>query len=959
MNVIFDAPRGLFGNINAVTKCQPAEFALDRCPPNSQIGLITVYSNYEGNPSFLLGTAPLYDVSPQADQTALLQFNVPTLDIPISIPITVRTGSDYGLRFTVSDITQLTPLAGADLTIWGFPASPEHNAERFRASSPGNPAGCEGLPDASCNNTPTPPSIPDNPFTDNPTTCSGKDLVTELRVETYQDPGNFSRAESSYPAMTGCEKETFKPLLQGQPTTEETDSAAGLDLNLSAKQFEGFAASPSQIKSAIVTLPAGLTINPDADGQSACSDAAANFGSEEPANCPDNAKIGTISVGSPTLDGRLVGSLYFGEPKPGDQYRLFMVFDGFGMHAKLVGSVRPDPTTGQITAYFENLPQVPFEDFDLHLFASDRGLVATPTVCTVYDIVGRFFPWNETLPDQRSVRHFSLTKGPHGAPCPGATRPFNPRLEAGTSNPNGGQFSNFHLKLDRDDGDQFLRDLNFRLPPGFTGDLRGIAYCPEASILPAAQRLGRAEQAAPSCPAGSRVGSSNVAAGPGSHPFHAVGDMYLSGPFKGAPLSLAVITPALAGPYDYGVVVVRVALHVNPRTAQVSAVSDTVPSIVGGVPIRMRSISVGINRPAFTINPTNCAAFTVDSQGIGDQATVTDFSSYFNAVNCATLPFRPRMAVRQLGGRKATRRSANPQVRFDLRTRPGDANIKALTVTLPSTFAIDQRHLGNICSERELAEKKCAGRTPIGTASTRTPLLDAPLSGPVYAVSGTGGLPKLAFVLDGQVNLLPRAETKTVIPKGGNGKLQTTVPVIPDAPIGHFSFTVFGGKVGYLVNTRSLCVDKPVIAIAYTAQNGKTLRQKARMKSACKGGGAPLASRVITTSVTRPRIRPTGARQSISTVGLRIPLTGIRSAHGVRVGLPITSRGSQGGRRGRRRRSPSFSEPRSCWTRCGRRDFRGRSSPSSPSPSAHPRGGHLTRALCALSGSVRASSRCA
>jgi hypothetical protein len=829
-NVRFDAPEGLFGNINAVTNCQPAEFALAKCPPNSQVGLITVYANYSGDPSFLLGTAPLYDVTPQADQTALLQFIVPTLGIPISIPITVRTGSDYGLRFTVSSITQLTPLASAHLTVWGFPAGSSHQFDRFRAGSPGAPAGCPGLANASCNPTPTMASIPNHPFTDNPTTCSGLPLVTELDVETYQDPGNFTHAESSYPAMTGCEKETFKPLLQGQPTTNETDSPSGLDLNLSAEQFVGFAASPSQIKSAVVTLPEGLTINPDAaDGQSACADSQANFGSEGPANCPDNAKIGTLSVGSPTLDGRLTGSLYFGEPKPGDQYRLFMIFDGFGMHAKLVGSARPDPQTGQVTVYFEDLPQVPFEDFDIHLFASDRGLVATPIRCTVYDLVGRFFPWNGTLPDQTSIQHFSLTQGPHSASCPGLVRPFTPRLEAGTSNPVAGAFSNFHLKLDRDDGDQFLGDLNFRMPPGFTGDLRGIAYCPEASILAAATKLGRAEQASASCPASSQIGTTNVAAGPGSHPFHAIGRMYLSGPFKGAPLSLAAITPALAGPYDYGVVVVRVALHVDPLTAQVSAISDTVPAIIGGVPIRMRSIQVNIDRPNFTINPTNCSAFSVDSQGIGDQGTVTDFFSYFNAVNCATLPFKPKMTMRQVGNRKQTRRATNPRLQLDLRTRPGDANIKALTVTLSSAFEIDQRHLGNICSEKELSETQCAGRTPIGTASTTTPLLDQPLQGPVYAVSGSGGLPRLAFILNGQVDLIPRADTKTA----SGGRLQTTAPVIPDAPIGHFRLTVFGGKTGYLVNTRNICEHTPVTKVAYTAQSGKTHRESIKVRAAC------------------------------------------------------------------------------------------------------------------------------
>jgi hypothetical protein len=305
--------------------------------------------------------------------------------------------------------------------------------------------------------------------------------------------------------------------------------------------------------------------------------------------------------------------------------------------------------------------------------------------------------------------------------------------------------------------------------------------------------------------------------------------MYLAGPFKGAPLSVVAITPALAGPFDYGVVVVRVALHVDPLTAQVSAISDTVPSIIGGVPIRMRSIQVNIERPGFTINPTNCSPFSIDSQGIGDEGTLTDFSSYFHAVNCSTLPFKPKMTVKQLGGsQNSTRRGGNPQLQFDLRTRPGDANIKSISVTLSSAFEIDQRHLGNICSEKELVQKECAGRTPIGTASTTTPLLDDPLTGPVYAVSGSGGLPRLAFILNGQVKIVPRAETTTK-----NGRLHTTVPVVPDAPIGHFRLKIFGGKRGYLINTRDICEHTPVARIGYGGQNGKSFSQRVKLKTAC------------------------------------------------------------------------------------------------------------------------------
>ena len=827
--VTFEAPEGIFGNPNALSRCTAADFALQQCPVNSQEGLVTIRANYEGDPDFLLGTAPLFDMLPQEGETARFSLIVPTLNIPIAIPVAVRTGGDYGLRFTVTEISQLTPLSKVDMTFWGMPGHESHDIQRFAKGSPGNAAGCPGLATPSCIEKGSSVSIPVKPLIDYPTTCTGEPLITELQVRSYQDLAGVSRATSEYPPVTGCEHEVFNPVLSASLTTGETDSASGLNLGFKVPQTLGVTPSPSQLRAVHVTLPPGLTINPDAaDGQSACTDAEANFGSEAAANCPDNSKVGTVTIGTPALDGPLIGSLYIGEPKPGDQYRIFMIVDGFGLHSKLVGSFQPDPQTGQVTGFFENLPQVPFEEFDLHLFASDRGLMATPTQCTLYPITARFFPHNGTLAPQSSEQLFSLTSGPQGAGCPGQTRPFNPRLVAGTSTPVAGAFSSFLLKLDRDDGDQFLGDLNFRMPPGFTGSLRGIGYCPEPAILAAAVNKGRAEQAAPSCPASSFIGTSNVAAGPGSHPFHAVGRMYLSGPFKGAPLSLAAVTPALAGPYDYGVVVVRVALHVDPLTAQVSAISDTVPSIIGGIPIRMRSIQVNIDRPNFTINPTTCSPFSVDSQGIGDQGTVTDFSSYFHAVNCRSLGFQPKMTVRQIG-KKGTKRARNPRLQFDLRTRPGDANIKSLSVTLSHAFEIDQRHLGNICSEKELTASQCAGRTPIGTATTTTPLLDAPLSGAAYAVSGSGGLPRLAFLLNGQVNLVPRADSKS----RADGRLQTTVPVVPDAPIGHFRLNVFGGKTGYLINTRDICRHTPVITVHYVGQNGKTRTENVKVKAAC------------------------------------------------------------------------------------------------------------------------------
>jgi hypothetical protein len=308
-----------------------------------------------------------------------------------------------------------------------------------------------------------------------------------------------------------------------------------------------------------------------------------------------------------------------------------------------------------------------------------------------------------------------------------------------------------------------------------------------------------------------------------------VGRIYLAGPFQGAPLSLVAITPALAGPYDYGNVVVRVALHVDPLDAHVVADSETVPSIIGGIPIRLRSIQVNIDKPNFMINPTNCHASSVASEGIGDQGTAARFSSKFQVVNCATLPFKPKMSVDLLDGRKSIARARNPSLLFELNTRPGDANVKAISVTLSNAFEIDQAHLGSLCTEQELIATQCAGRQAIGEATTLTPLLEQPLSGPVYAVSGSGGLPRLAFLLGGQVNLVPRADTKTL----SGGRLRTTVPVVPDAPIGRFRLKVFGGKHGYLANTRNLCKRRPGVGVSFVGQNGRLLTQNVKIKTAC------------------------------------------------------------------------------------------------------------------------------
>ena len=417
--VILNAPEGLFGNPNAVPRCTSVDYALQQCQTASQVGIVTIRANYSGNPNNLLGTAPLYYVEPQtAEETVRFAFIVPSLQIPISTPVAVRTGSDYGLRFSVSGLTQLIPLAGAKMSIWGFPAAGSNNGDRFAKGSPGSPAGCPGLEDTSCE-PPAAAGIAVHPMINNPTVCTGEPLDVELSARTYQDPNNLSHKSTQFPPMTGCEKLNFYPVLNADVTTNETDAPSGLDLELAAKQFESFAFSPSQIRSAIVTLPDGLTINPDAaDGQTACPDALANFNSEAPANCPDNAKIGTMEMERRPWTARFSGRSTSGNRSPGTS-------TGYSSSRTASASTRSwspvDPSrsadrTGDsgmsISRRFPSTVSTstssPRSGRSWRLRRTARPTPSNPT----------FFPWNSVLAPQPSTPKFGLgTTVPTGGPA--------------------------------------------------------------------------------------------------------------------------------------------------------------------------------------------------------------------------------------------------------------------------------------------------------------------------------------------------------------------------------------------------------------------------------------------------------------------------------------------------------------------------------------------------------------
>jgi hypothetical protein len=839
-------PAGVIGNPHVVPACTSVEFAKFDCPVDSQVGLDDLAL---GGPGGLTILVPVYNIEPGPNEAGALGIATPLLFTPpIRIVLSPRTESDYGLDATITGITQVLPLYSSELFLWGVPADPVHDPLRMArsfelAEETGfyTPYGCAAdpapeieqnlWPSVACAppdpNGPYHTNIPPEPFLSNPTECRGPLSVT-LDVTAF-DFGSDT-ATAPYPETTGCALLSFNPSLAAQPTTASADSASGLDVDLNVPQFQDpNIPSPSAIKNTEVTLPPGFTVNPNAaDGKTACPDEAAKFGTRDKAECPEHAKIGTLTIVSSALPGPLPGYLYLGAPLPGNRYRVFLVADGFAVHIKLAGSIILDPKTGQVRISFKDLPEAPFEDFRLHIFGSERGILATPTQCAKYSVKTTFTPWDSELPEQESTQFFSLDSGPEGDPCPGAERPFEPKMEAGTTDNTGGSHSTFSFDLARNDGDQNLTAVDVETPPGFSATIAGIPYCSDAALNQAASEgsSGVGEQSTPSCPPASKIGETNTKAGAGSRPVSLPGSVYLAGPYKGAPLSLAVVTPAVSGPYDLGNVVVRVALHVDPSDAHITAVSDPLPAIVDGIPLRIRDVRVELNRSEFALNPTNCSPFSVNATVLGDQGASKTLSNRFQVANCGSLKYRPRLNLRLSGG---VNRLGHPRIHAIFRTKATEANSRRISVTLPHGELLDNSHIGTVCTKPDFAANNCPQASLLGSVEARSPLLDEPLRGNVYLrASAVHELPDMVLDLKGQIDIEAVAKIDSV-----RGRLRATFEGIPDVPVGTVVLNLAGGSKGLLQNSEGLCgAGKRAIA-RMSGQNGAVRRIAVPLKPAC------------------------------------------------------------------------------------------------------------------------------
>ncbi|HEV2728133.1 MAG TPA: hypothetical protein VGV34_07550, partial [Solirubrobacterales bacterium] len=665
-------------------------------------------------------------------------------------------------------------------------------------------------------------------LTRNPTRCSAEPDVLSVTAVSWAEPQRRFGQTTTLSPLQGCETLPFDPQIQVRPDDITPGAPAGYEVRIDLPQTdEPGTPATSHLKDVRLTLPEGVTISPSvANGLAACTDTQLAPESAAPHACPDAAKIGAVSIVTPVLEEPLEGDVYVGQPLPGDRYRLFLVAAGQGVLVKLRGSVQADPQTGRLTATFADNPQLPFSSLAVRLDGGPGAVLANPTECGPKSSSAELTPWSGQ-PPVAVADSFAI-------PCPGADA-FAPKLKAGTANPLAGDFSPFVARFSRSDIDQMLGKIDLELPPGLLAKVKGVPLC------------GAAQADAGACGAGARVGTVTVAAGPGTTPYHLQGPVFLTGPYGGAPYGLAIVVPAKAGPFDLGTVVVRQALSIDPVDAHITArmgesrvyetdgslvrvVPGAIPAVIAGVPVRLRTVDVTLDRPGFTLNPTSCQERRIVSEIVSLAGAKAQPSVRFQVGDCAGLGFAPKLSLRLEGD---TQRSAHPALTATLRARKGDANIGKAVVTLPKTQFLEQDHIRTICTRVQYAADSCPKASIYGHAKAWTPLLDQPLQGPVYLRSSSNTLPDLVADLNGEIEIDLAGRIDSV-----NSRMRTTFGAVPDAPVTKFVLRMQGGKKGLLVNNTELCEAKPRAKAQFTGQNGKSSVSNPRVKVDCgKGAG--------------------------------------------------------------------------------------------------------------------------
>ncbi|HEU5106153.1 MAG TPA: hypothetical protein VFU11_09950 [Solirubrobacterales bacterium] len=820
-----DLPPGFVGNPNGIPTCPAADLINPgqggaNCSMESQVGVveITAWASTGSQQRIFVG---LFNMAHGPDVPARFGFKYSA--VVGLLTARVRPG-DYGISSGSLAISQGESVESARVTLWGVPGDPSHDSLRQdhiqsiqvpKFNMPQSPALWQSIESK-------------RPFLTMPTSCGDTPVGITVRGASWEEPGIFDERtltadEDGTPfTIEGCEKLGFDPSAVVRPTSREADAPSGLAVDVHVPQPQDpYGYATAHVRKVKLTLPEGMSVSPSsATGLEGCSLAQIGIGSNDPPSCPAASKLGTVEVDTPLLDFPLEGDVILAKQNDNpfnSLLALYIAAKGPGFYLKLPGRIDLDPQTGRLTSTFDNNPQLPFEDLHLNLRGGPGAALVTPPSCGTYAAEAEFVSWASDTPVNQSI--------PMSFDQACNTGGFSPGLRAGSTTPRGGAFAPFNLQIVRGDGETNLSRIEATLPEGLLAKLAGVSLC------------GDAQAATGDCPAASQVGQVTVGAGAGPLPVYvpeagkAPTAAYLAGPYKGAPYSLVVKVPAQAGPFDLGTVTVRNALQIDPTTAQVTAKSDPLPQILQGIPIAYRDVRVEVNRPNFTINPTSCKQMAVTSVLTSASGQTASPSAPFAASGCDGLGFGPKLALSLKG---KMNRTGNPALKAVLKAPTGQANIAKTTVVLPPAMLIDNAHINNPCTRVQFNANECPAGSILGQATAYTPLLDKPLTGPVYFRSNGGDreLPDLVADLKGQIHVT----LVGFIDTAKSGGVRTRFADVPDAPVSKFVLKLSGGKKGLIENSENLCSFTPKAKVQMTGQNGKTANSNLKLGTSCGKG---------------------------------------------------------------------------------------------------------------------------
>ena len=850
-----ELPPGLIGNPTPFPQCTDAEFGtittgdLNLCPATTALGVASVTLREPLSLGLITIAVPLFNLTPAPGEPA--RFGFEAYGVPVTFDASVRTGGDYGVTVNVENVSEAGAVLSSRVTFWGVPGDPRHDQSRGWGCLEYFAGACAPIEEQQ-------PSA----FLTLPTACGGP-LTSTLEADSWARPGSFlppledtiQDGSGEAVEMDGCNQLPFDPSIEVQPEKHSTSTPTGLAVSVHVPQETTLAATgraESDVKDTTVTLPQGMQVSPaGADGLEACSTEQVGFTgiegatqtdlfSPDPVACSQAAKVGTVEITTPLLPNPLRGSVYLATQSAnpfGSLLALYVIAEDpvSGVLVKLAGMVSPNPTTGQLTSTFENTPQLPFEDLELHFFGGAWAPLSTPTYCGAYTTTASFTPWSGEASVAPSS-NFAITSGPGGSTCPNP-QPFSPSLTAGSTDIAAGAFAPFTTTVSREDGDQNLSGVQLHLPPGLLGKLSSVHLC------------GEPQAAEGTCGPESLIGHTVVSVGLGSDPYTVNGgQVFITGPYKGAPYGLSIAEPAKAGPFDLGegrcdCVVVRAKIEVDRRTSALTITSDSLPTMLQGIPLQIKHVSVTTDRPGFTFNPTNCSPLAVTSTMAGQEGASASQSSPFQVANCATLPFKPTFTA-LTEGKASKADGASLDVRVTSKGGPqaggGEANIESVSVDLPKQLPTRDETLQKACVARvfEANPADCPKESDVGTATAVTPVLAHALTGPAYLVSHAGlAFPDLELVLQGEgVTLV--LDGRTEIRKSVTS---STFSSVPDAPISSFELKLPTGKYSILgtylpAKARyDLCGQKLAMPTEITGQNGAVIKQTTKIAI----GGCP------------------------------------------------------------------------------------------------------------------------